>query len=107
MLISSDINLSLQYNNNGYTPVHLASMNGRVPVLEEFVVMAPVSFYDATSEGETVFHLAVEYGHYPALVYLVQTCNGTNIIHRQDEYGNAILHVAVSHRHHQVRNEYC
>jgi hypothetical protein len=35
----------------------------------------------------------------------VHTCNGTNLIHRLDNYDNTILHLAVSAGQHQVRNE--
>lgn len=105
ILLMREATLALQYNNNGCTPLHIASMNGKVSVLEEFVLLAPASFYHATSEGHTVFHLAVIHGQYQALVYLVHTCNGTNLIHRQDNYGNTSLHLAVSGGHHQVRNE--
>nr|POE99778.1 ankyrin repeat-containing protein itn1 [Quercus suber] len=102
MLLSCDAGLALQYNNNGFTPLHMASMHGRVSVLEEFVKMASVSFHYATYEGETVFHLAVRYGQYHALVYLVHVSNGTNLMHRQDRNGNTILHAAVSGGHHQI-----
>jgi ankyrin repeat protein len=105
MLLKCDATLASQYNFNGYMPVHMASMNGRVSVLEELVLIAPASFNHATNEGETVFHLAVIYGQYQALVYLVHTCNGTNLIHRLDNYDNTILHLAVSAGQHQVRNE--
>ncbi|KAM3699707.1 hypothetical protein ACJW31_05G046300 [Castanea mollissima] len=90
-----DASLALQYNKNGFTPLHMASMNGSVSVLDEFVKMAPVSFHYTTFEGETVFHLAVRYGQYQALAYLVHVSNGTNLIHRQDRNGNTILHLAV------------
>ncbi|XP_050286060.1 ankyrin repeat-containing protein ITN1-like isoform X2 [Quercus robur] len=102
MLLSCDANLALHYNNNGFTPLHMASMHGRVSVLEEFVKMASVSFHYATYEGESVFHLAVRYGQYHALVYLVHVSNGTNLMHCQDRNGNTILHAAVSVGHHQI-----
>ncbi|KAG2728995.1 hypothetical protein I3843_01G225400 [Carya illinoinensis] len=102
MLINCDASLTLHRNINGYIPVHMASMNGKVAVLEELVLMASLSFRYNTNEGESVFHLAVRHGQYDALVYLVQTCNGTNLIHCQDQYGNTILHVAVSRGRHQM-----
>lgn len=106
MLVRRNTSLGLQYNNNGYIPLHMASMNGKVSVLEEFVLMAPESFHYATNEGETVFHLAVRYGKYQVLLFLLQACNGSNLIHLQDQYGNTILHLAVSGGRYQVRNEF-
>ncbi|XP_041002183.1 ankyrin repeat-containing protein At5g02620-like [Juglans microcarpa x Juglans regia] len=102
MLINCDASLTLHRSINGYIPVHMASMNGKVAVLEELVLMASVSFRYDTNEGESVFHLAVRHGQYDALVYLVHTCNGTSLIHYQDLYGNTILHVAVSGGRHQI-----
>ncbi|XP_059441739.1 ankyrin repeat-containing protein At5g02620-like [Corylus avellana] len=102
ILLMHDVALALQYNSNGCTPLHMASMNGKVSVLEEFVLLAWASFYHATSEGHTVFHLAVIHGQYQALVYLVHTCNGTNLIHCQDHHGNTCLHLAVSGGRHQM-----
>lgn len=104
-LINCDASLALHRNINGYLPVHMASVKGEVAVLDVLVLMASASFHNNTNEGESVFHLAVRYGQYDALVYLVHTCNGTNLIHYQDLYGNTILHVAVSGGRHQVRKE--
>ncbi|XP_061359129.1 ankyrin repeat-containing protein At5g02620-like [Gastrolobium bilobum] len=91
-----DPNLALQYNNNGYTPLHLAVMNGKVSILYDFVSSCATSFHYLTREEETVLHLAVRYGCYDALVFLVEVCNGTNLLHCHDRYGNSVLHLAVT-----------
>jgi ankyrin repeat protein len=104
ILLRRDSNLALQYNNNGYTPLHLAVMNGKVSILNDFVSGSAASFYYTTREEETAFHLAVRYGCYDALVFLVQVANGTNLLHCQDRYGNTVLHLAVSGGRHKVRN---
>ncbi|KAI4355601.1 hypothetical protein L6164_004358 [Bauhinia variegata] len=96
ILLKRDTNPALQYNNNGYTPLHLAVINGKVSILEDFVSLAAASFYYLTGEEETIFHLAVRYGHYEALVFLVQVSNGTNLLHCHDRYGNSVLHLAVT-----------
>lgn len=104
MLLRRDANLALQYNNNGYTPLHLAAIHGEVSVLEEFAKKTPAAFHYLTKEEETIFHLAVRYGKYEALVFLLLSSNGTNnLLHCQDRYGNTVLHLAVSRRRHQVR----
>ncbi|XP_060670489.1 ankyrin repeat-containing protein At5g02620-like [Ziziphus jujuba] len=105
MLLEHDPNLALQYNNNGYTPLHLAAIHGEISVLEEFASKAPAAFHYLTKEEETIFHLAVRYGKYEALLFLVHSSNGTNnLLHCQDRYGNTVLHLAVSRGRHQVRN---
>lgn len=106
MLLRRDANLALQYNNNGYTPLHLAAIHGEVAVLEEFTLKTPAAFHYLTKEEETIFHLAARYGKYEALAYLVLTSNGTNnLLLCQDRYGNTVLHIAVSRRRYQVRNK--
>ncbi|KAL6144648.1 hypothetical protein ACLB2K_055339 [Fragaria x ananassa] len=101
-LLRLDPKLAQQYNNNGYTPLHLATINYRASVIEGFVFMAPASFHLATKDGETVFHLAVKFGQYDALVFLILVCNGMNLFRCRDRYGNTILHHAVSGEQHQI-----
>jgi ankyrin repeat protein len=105
MLLKLDADLALQFNNDGYTPLHLAAMKGNTAILKEFMSMAPTSFQHHTKKGETVFHLIVRYNHCDAFFHLVHVFNDTSIFHCPDQYGNTILHIAVSGGHHQVRNE--
>lgn len=95
-----------QYNHNGHTPLHLAAINYRVPVLEVFLLLAEPSFQVVTKSGETVFHLAVRYGRYNALVYLMtHVTNDIDFFDCRDLYGNTILHLAISEAQHKVRYE--
>ncbi|CAL9009985.1 unnamed protein product [Prunus brigantina] len=95
-----------QYNHNGHTPLHLAAINYRVPVLEVFLLLAEPSFQVVTKSGETVFHLAVRYGRYNALVYLTtHVSNDIDFFDCRDLYGNTILHLAISEAQHKVRYE--
>ncbi|CAL5191073.1 unnamed protein product [Lathyrus oleraceus] len=77
-------------------------MNGKVSVLNDFVSGSSASFHCLTREEETVFHIAVRYGCYDALVFLVQIANGTNLLHCQDRYCNTALHLAVSGGRHKM-----
>lgn len=101
-LLQRDVNMAMQYNNNGYTPLHLAAMNGKVAVLVDFASMVTSSFYYSTKEGETVFHLAVRYGRYDAFIYLVHVWNGANLLHARDRYSNTVLHLAIAGQRHLV-----
>lgn len=106
MLLHRDVNLALQYNNNGYTPLHLAAINGNISVLEDFALKAPAAFHYLTKEEETIFHLTVRYGKFEALLFLMHVANSSNLVQCQDRYGNTILHLAVSGGHYEVRNEF-
>ncbi len=102
MLLKVDADLALEFNHDGYTPLHLAAMNGNTAILEEFMSMIPTSFQCHTKNGETVFHLIMRYNHYDAFLYLVHVFSDTNIFHCPDQYGNTILHIAASGGHYQV-----
>ncbi|KAF7814235.1 ankyrin repeat-containing protein [Senna tora] len=102
MLLRRHPNLALHYNNNGYTPLHLSLINGSVSILHDFLSSNAASFHYLTSEEETIFHLAVRYGHYDALLFLLQVSNGTNLLHCQDRYGNTLLHLAVTAGRHKI-----
>lgn len=101
-LLKRDPKLAQKYNNSGFTPLHLATIHYKFSVLQGFVTMAAASFYFLTQEGDNVFHLAVKYGRYDALVFLFHICNGMNLFNSQDKFGNSILHLAVYGGHHQV-----
>ncbi|KAJ0076128.1 hypothetical protein Patl1_34034 [Pistacia atlantica] len=59
-LLCNLITMDTQFDNNGYTPLHLPAMNGDVAILEEFMAAARSSFQILTkNESETVFHLAL------------------------------------------------
>ncbi|BFG24435.1 hypothetical protein CerSpe_107090 [Prunus speciosa] len=102
MLLRLDPKLAEQHNNNGHTPLHLAAINYKVSVLQVFVSMAKPSFQIVTKAGEMVFHLAVRYGRYDALVYLTHVCNDIEFFDCRDIYGNTILHLAVSEAQHKI-----
>ncbi|XP_058750560.1 ankyrin repeat-containing protein At5g02620-like [Vicia villosa] len=85
-ILKRDSNLALLYNNNGYTPLHLAVINGKVSVLNDFVSCSYDSFHCLTRKEETLFHLAVRYRCYDALVLLMQSATGINLLHCQDRW---------------------
>ncbi|KAJ4718580.1 Ankyrin repeat-containing protein [Melia azedarach] len=95
LLLKLDPNLALKYDNNGYTPLHLAAINGHVKILEAFLMSSPTSFKCLTAEGETVFHLATRFDKYNAFVCLAESFSFTSLLHRQDQFGNTVLHLAV------------
>ncbi|XP_021818792.1 ankyrin repeat-containing protein NPR4-like [Prunus avium] len=102
ILLQLDPNLALEKNHSRYTPLHLAAMNGRTEILEELWSRSPRSLEVLTGEGETVFHLAAMSNRYSAFLFLAQSLNSTNLIHRPDEFGNTVLHLAVSTRNYRL-----
>lgn len=57
MLLDINPDQALQFDNNGYTPLRLAALNGNVAILHEFASIAPFFFLILLKHGENVFHL--------------------------------------------------
>ena len=87
-------------------PLHLAAMNAKTSLFEEFEQMAPISFHPLTREGETVYHLTVKYKHYESFIWLAGAFHNTDLFHRPDQCGNTLLHLAVSRGCDQVMNSH-
>ncbi|KAL5756006.1 hypothetical protein ACOSQ2_020752 [Xanthoceras sorbifolium] len=102
MLLRFDLNLALQFDNSVHTPLHLAAIKGDVEILEEFVALAPASFQFLTKYGETVFHLAARFNHFIAFGYLAKVFCDTYLFHQPDQFGNNILHFAISRGHYHL-----
>ncbi|CAN0898255.1 BTB/POZ domain and ankyrin repeat-containing protein NPR1, partial [Linum grandiflorum] len=99
MLLKHDTDMALQLNNSGHTPLHLAAINGHVQTLKAFLEIAPSSFHSLTTGKETVFHIAVRFNRLTAFKFLASFFSDTNLFHCPDEFGNTVLHVAVSSGH--------
>lgn len=101
-LLNSKPDMALQYNNNGYTPLHQAAINGHVKILEAFIASSPTSFNCLTTDGDTVFHLALRFGKYNAFIFLAESFDFTGLLHQQDQFGNTVLHLAILRNNYQV-----
>ncbi|XP_052287268.1 uncharacterized protein LOC127898819 [Citrus sinensis] len=102
LLLNSKPDMALQYNNNGYTPLHQAAINGHVKILEAFIASSPTSFNCLTTDGDTVFHLALRFGKYNAFIFLAESFDFTGLLHQQDQFGNTVLHLAILRNNYQL-----
>lgn len=102
-LVRRDVALTWQHDRNGYTPLHLAAMNGRMEILKFLLGFAPTCINYLTRERETALHLAVRFNRCKAFVLLAMKFTGMSILNKQDGYGNTVLHLAVTGGHYQVR----
>ncbi|KDP37274.1 hypothetical protein JCGZ_06330 [Jatropha curcas] len=85
------------YNNDGYTPLHLAVMNGNVKILEEFQAKALSSFEKFPRHSkQSVFHLATKRRSEPEDVFffLAHIPSLLHLLYYKDELGNTVLHLA-------------
>ncbi|XP_011004912.1 PREDICTED: ankyrin repeat-containing protein At3g12360-like [Populus euphratica] len=96
LLLRHDLDLTLIYNNKGFKPLHLAAIHGNGTILEEFLAMAPTSFDCLTTDGDNVFHLLVRFNAHSAFMCLEHVFSDTNLFQQPDQFGNTILHIAIS-----------
>jgi ankyrin repeat protein len=96
ILLRHDLDLTLIYNNKGFKPLHLAAIHGNGTILEEFLAMAPTSFDCLTTDGDNVFHLLVRFNAHSAFMCLEHVFGDTKLFQQPDQFGNTILHIAIS-----------
>lgn len=97
LILEQDSSLATQFNNHGYTPLHLAAAEAAThEILKEFLSRAPLSFNVFTRDGDTVFHLLARSGKVDAFKFLAPIFNNnTNLLRQSDQYGNTVLHLAL------------
>ncbi|KAJ0075882.1 hypothetical protein Patl1_34065 [Pistacia atlantica] len=92
-------NFARKSNKNGYsplhcyTPLHLAAIHGKVPILEEFMLSSPTSFQYLTKEGEIMCHLAVKFNQYDALLAMYIVNTPKEIINCCNNKGHTVLEI--------------
>lgn len=85
---------AFQFDKNGYTPLHLAAMNGNLAIIEEFSSIAPSSLQLVSKQGENVFHLTIRSNKFDTFKFLHGILKGTNLFYQPDKFGNTIQHLA-------------
>ncbi|KAD4889164.1 hypothetical protein E3N88_21237 [Mikania micrantha] len=94
LLLRMDPDQALQFNENGYTPLHLAAINGSVAILQEFASVVPLSFQLQSEHGENVLHLTIRYNKFDAFKFAYGMLKGTHLLDQADKFGNTIKHLA-------------
>ncbi|KAL3739001.1 hypothetical protein ACJRO7_020402 [Eucalyptus globulus] len=80
-------------------PLHYAVVNGELNVMKVLLSASPESVEETTAREETVLHLAVKNNRFDAVVVLVEHLKQhkkEQVIKRQDNKGNTVLHVAAA-----------
>ena len=77
-------------NNNGFTPLHIASQNGHLDVVN-FLISSRGSINQADNRGWTPLHLASQNGHLAIAKVLI--VHGANYDHK-NKYGRTPVDVA-------------
>ena len=105
-LLQVDGDLVLVKGKEGRTPLHevaaAAATEKQLDLLFKFLSDCPNSIEDETIQNQTALHIALENNNLHAFKRLVRWLrknkreNAREILNRQDEEGNTVLHVAVS-----------
>ncbi|CAL5358672.1 unnamed protein product [Camellia sinensis] len=106
VLVQAAPNMCTAPNRDGLNPLHLAAMNGKVEVMRELLQTSPRAATATVDQGhgETILHLCVKYHQMEALDLLVHTLKDEiqGFINATDDYGNTVLHLAVTNKHIQT-----
>lgn len=94
MMLRMEPGQALQFDNNGYTPLHLAAINRHLEILHEFNSIAPLSFHVFSKHGENVFHLTIRHNKFDAFKFVYGVLKGTNLFYQHDRFGNTIQNLA-------------
>ncbi|KAK1433984.1 hypothetical protein QVD17_10902 [Tagetes erecta] len=94
LLLRLDPDQALHLDENGYTPLHLAAINGSVAILQEFASVAPLSFQHQSKHGENALHLIIRYNKFDAFKFVYGVLKGTHLLYQADKFGNTIQHLA-------------
>ena len=105
-LLQVDGDLVRVKGKEGRTPLHdvaaAATTEQQLDLLDKFLSNCPNSVEDVTIQNQTALHIALENNNLDAFKRLVRWLrenkseNAREILNRQDERGNTVLHVAVS-----------
>ncbi|KAD4889159.1 hypothetical protein E3N88_21232 [Mikania micrantha] len=85
---------ALQFDKIGYTPLHLAAINGSVAILQEFKSLEPLSFHFQSKDGENVLHHTIRYNNFDAFKFAYGVLKGTCPLYQADNFVNTIKHLA-------------
>lgn len=88
-------------------PLHYAVVNGELNVMKVLLSASPESVEETTAREETVLHLAVKNNWFDAVVVLVEHLKQhkkEQVIKRQDNKGNTVLHVAAAIQNFEMVN---
>ncbi len=85
-------------DNNGHTALHIAAIHGRPETVFCLIDLGADPF-EATSEGENIFHFCADYGHLGLLQKIIQRTRKKDGFHealcQEDSDGKTPLHTAV------------
>ncbi|CBI21831.3 unnamed protein product, partial [Vitis vinifera] len=93
-----------QRDDEGFLPIHVASMRGYVDVIKELLQVSFDSIELLSKHGENILHVAAKYGKDNVVNFVLRKKGLENLINEKDKGGNTPLHLATMHAHPKVVN---
>ncbi|KAA8524415.1 hypothetical protein F0562_010861 [Nyssa sinensis] len=87
---------------DGFYPIHMASRNGHINVIQEFLKRCPDSRELFNPKGQNIPHVVAENGRVNAVSYMLKISELENLINEIDKDGNTSLHLASKYWHPKV-----
>ncbi|KAA8550160.1 hypothetical protein F0562_001824 [Nyssa sinensis] len=79
---------------DGFYPIHMASRNGHINVIQEFLRRCQDSRELLNPKGQNILHVTAENGRANAVSYMLKISEVENLIYERDKDGNTALHLA-------------
>lgn len=88
----------------GYFPIHLASSQGHIEIIQTMLQYRPDSRELLTLQRQNILHIAAKSGKYRAFESLLKMPELDKLMNQKDENGNTPLHIATIFGHPKVVN---
>ncbi|KAA8524418.1 hypothetical protein F0562_010858 [Nyssa sinensis] len=79
---------------DGFYPIHMASRNSHINVIQEFLKRCPDSRELLNPKGQNILNVAAENGSANTICYMLKIYELENLINERDKDGNTALHLA-------------
>ncbi|CAF1198574.1 unnamed protein product [Didymodactylos carnosus] len=87
-----------QRDRDGFCPVHYASKDGQLSILQ-FLIKMGAEIGNKTNQRQSPLHFAAQYGRYNTCKQLLDTTDFKRIINEQDHLGQTPLHLSSQNGH--------
>lgn len=83
-----------QPDKNGFYPIHIASSEGHIDIIQEILQQCPDSWELLNQRGENILHVAAKSGKAKAFSDMLKMPEIKELINEGDKNGNTPLHLA-------------